>query len=363
MTASGRKSQESTGLGLAISLRFVQMMGGELSVESTVGAGTTFAVRMPLTPVVATDEQAASDTPAVIGLAPGSPTPRVLIVDDIATNRRVLCQTLQPLALELREASGGEEALAVWETWRPDLIWMDIRMSGISGTEVAQIIRQREQGDRHTCIIAITASAFVEDHAGILAAGCDDIVPKPFRRQFIFDKMAAHLGLQYIYQPREQRAQAVPASATSDQTTPAIAGSPSNSAPSISADGARVLVVDDNLVGQKLAARLLQKLHVTVDVAGNGLEALNALRTQSYQLVFMDMQMPVMGGIEATQHIRAEWGEAGPTIIALTGSSDAEDFQAAQRAGIDGWLVKPLRTEDVQLTLDRWLAQPTVTQP
>ncbi len=197
---TGRQSQEGTGLGLPISQKFVHLMGGDLVVQSTVGEGTTVTFDIVVQP---TDSAPLTrDTKviqSIIGLAPGQPQYRILVVDDRWTNRRLVVNLLAPLGFELKEAANGQEAVALWQAWHPHLIWMDMRMPVMDGYEATRQIKAHLEGQA-TVIIALTASTLDEERAIVISAGCDDFVRKPFRKEVIFNKMALHLGVQYLYQ-------------------------------------------------------------------------------------------------------------------------------------------------------------------
>jgi CheY-like chemotaxis protein len=135
----------------------------------------------------------------ILGLAEGQPCYRLLIVEDRPENRLLLRMLLDPLGFELREAANGQEAVALFEQWHPDLIWMDIRMPVMDGLEAVRRIRATQAG-ADTKIIALTAHALEEERAPIMAAGCDDLVRKPFREQEIFDTLARYLRLKFIYE-------------------------------------------------------------------------------------------------------------------------------------------------------------------
>ena len=135
----------------------------------------------------------------ILGLAEGQPRYRLLIVEDQPENRLLLRRLLEPLGFELREAANGQEAVALFEQWHPDLIWMDIRMPVMDGLEAVRRIRATKAG-AETKIIALTAHALEEERSPIMAAGCDDLVRKPFREQEIFDALARHLRLKFIYE-------------------------------------------------------------------------------------------------------------------------------------------------------------------
>jgi PAS domain S-box-containing protein len=199
-TESGRQSQQGTGLGLAISREFVRLMGGDLTIATQVKQGTTFRFDIPLAIV----QPFHSDTlvPAipqqrVIGLAPNQPSYRLLIVEDRDENRQLLVKLLEPLGFELRQAANGREAIDQWESFAPHLIWMDLRMPVMDGYEATRQIKSQQQA---TIILALTASAFEEERAAAIAAGCDDFIRKPFREEEIFEKMAHHLGIGYRYE-------------------------------------------------------------------------------------------------------------------------------------------------------------------
>ncbi|MEG4086832.1 PAS domain S-box protein, partial [Microcoleus sp. POL10_C6] len=198
-TDAGRKSQEGTGLGLPISRQFVQLMGGDITVSSTLNRGTIFSFDIHISSPEMAEVQPRQSRRRVIGLEPNQPSYRILVVDDKWESRLLLVNLLEPLGLEVREAENGQEAITIWETWKPHLIWMDMQMPVIDGYEATRQIKAKIQ-DEATPIVALTASAFEEERAIVLSSGCDDFVSKPFQEEVIFAKMAEHLGVQYIYE-------------------------------------------------------------------------------------------------------------------------------------------------------------------
>ncbi len=210
-TSTGRKSQQGTGLGLPISRKFVQLMGGEIAVSTQLGRGTVFKFDIQVEPTEAADIETEKPTRRVIGLEPGQTSYRILVVDDRWENRRLLAKLLTPVGFEVREAENGQEAIALWSSWEPHLIWMDMRMPVINGYEATQQIKSHLKGQA-TVIIALTASTLEEERAVVLSAGCDDFVRKPFREEVIFEKMAQYLGLRYVYEqlaPVSEQSQSV----------------------------------------------------------------------------------------------------------------------------------------------------------
>lgn len=198
-TETGRKSQQGTGLGLSISRQFVQLMQGEIRVHSVIDRGTRFEFDIPVKLSDGTPITQPQMTRCVVGLEPGQPQYRILVADDRWENRQLFRKLLEPIGFEVKEAENGEEAIALWESWHPHLIWMDVRMPLLNGIEATQHIKKHLQG-QSTCIIALTASSMVEQRAMILSSGFDDFVQKPFLESEIFDKMAQFLGVKYIYQ-------------------------------------------------------------------------------------------------------------------------------------------------------------------
>jgi len=195
-TEAGIAKGEGTGLGLTISREFVRLMGGELTVLSEPGRGSTFGFTIPLPAAEAPATKAALGS--VVGLAEGQPAPRILVVEDHPDNRDLICQLMTSIGCQINHAANGAQAVDAFGRWKPDLIWMDMRMPVMDGYAATRAIRQLPDG-ASVKIAALTASAFREDKAAILAAGCDDMVFKPIDANKLFEAMQNLLGLRYRY--------------------------------------------------------------------------------------------------------------------------------------------------------------------
>lgn len=193
----------STGLGLTISKQNVELMGGAIGVDSEPGSGSTFHFEIPVIPQDESSFPSKPDQSRVIGLEAGQPRYRLLIAEDQPANRLLLRQLLEPLGFELKEALNGREAVETFAQWRPDLVWMDIRMPVMDGLEATRRIKAL---DPRAKVVALTAHALEEERLEILAAGCDDFLRKPYRENEIFDMLAKHLGLRYVYEGAVQPA-------------------------------------------------------------------------------------------------------------------------------------------------------------
>ncbi|HEY9615438.1 MAG TPA: ATP-binding protein, partial [Microcoleaceae cyanobacterium] len=218
---AGQRSQSGTGLGLTISRKLLELMGGEISVHSTLGQGSTFSFTLPLYPTNGVNVPPEQSDRLVIGLVPGQSHRRILVVDDQAENRSLLVRLLTQLGVEVREASNGQDAIQIWQQWQPDLTWMDIRMPGMDGYEATKQIRAMEQGQA-SIIIALTAQASQSDRTLALAAGCNDYISKPFQEATLFLKMAEYLGLEYLYAEPESSSESSLVTLPTTQTTTAM---------------------------------------------------------------------------------------------------------------------------------------------
>jgi PAS domain S-box-containing protein len=203
-TAVGQRSHEGTGLGLPISRSYVRLMGGDFVVSSEEGKGSVFGFDVP---VELGDEARVAETrPArrVIALQEGQPAFRLLVVEDQETNRKLMVNLLTSVAtprqaFEIQTAVNGREAIDKWERWAPHLVWMDLRMPEMDGLEATRRIKSTPQG-KDTIVVGLTASAFEQDRQDILAQGCDDFLRKPFRAEEVFDVLAQHLGVRFVYE-------------------------------------------------------------------------------------------------------------------------------------------------------------------
>ncbi|MGL5922107.1 DAHL domain-containing protein [Chroococcidiopsis sp.] len=199
---AGISSQEGTGLGLPISRKFVQLMGGNITVESRLGEGSCFEFYIQAENTAADVIPSPTTSRQVIGLAAGQPAYRILIVEDKPSNRQLLLELLQPVGFDVREAENGREAIAIWQSWQPHLIWMDLRMPVMDGYAATKQIKSAPDAP---IIIVLTGSAFEEERQIAVATGCDDFIRKPFRAEVLFEKMTEYLGVQYIYKEEEGR--------------------------------------------------------------------------------------------------------------------------------------------------------------
>lgn len=197
-TASGVESKGGTGLGLAISQQFVRLMGGDISVSSLLGYGSTFSFDISVSIPEMLEEKCLTKK-RVVKIAPSQPDYRILIVDDRLENPELLSKLLNNVGFHTRTANNGKEAIDIWEKWEPHLIWMDMRMDIMDGYEATRRIKAKSK-NKKTVIIALTASAFEEQEEAIFTAGCDDLVRKPFQEEVIFEKMSKYLGVKYIYE-------------------------------------------------------------------------------------------------------------------------------------------------------------------
>ncbi|MFQ4145412.1 PAS domain S-box protein [Chlorogloeopsis sp. ULAP02] len=235
-TSSGIQIREGTGLGLTISHQFIRIMGGEIRAHSKLGQGSTFSFNVQVKTIQPLQTNTQLTKSRVLQLAPQQPHYRILVVDDRQENREPILQLLSSVGFEVEAATDGQQAIALWQTWQPQLVFMDMRMPVMDGYEATREIRAREakdavttrSSDTHTekfpaskirtVIIALTASAFEEQKTTILAAGCDDLIRKPFREQVLFEKIAQHLGVSYLYAQPE----AILAQENNPQTSPVI---------------------------------------------------------------------------------------------------------------------------------------------
>ena len=199
---TGRQSKQGTGLGLPISQKFVELMGGQLTVDSQVGRGSVFSFNISSPSVNTADVQPASGK-TVCALVPNQLNYRIIAVDDVWQSRLLVVKLLSEVGFEVKEAENGAQALQLFQQWQPNLILMDMRMPVMDGYESTRRIRAIEANSdsAHACkIIALTASAFASKRSQTLESGCDDYLRKPFKENELFDKIQQHLAVEYLYQ-------------------------------------------------------------------------------------------------------------------------------------------------------------------
>jgi CheY-like chemotaxis protein len=198
---SDEEMQAGTGLGLSIVQQFVHLMGGVITIDSTLGKGSLFHLELPLDAAeeAAMVQQADERRSKVVGLAPGQTTYRILIAEDQRDNQLLLSKLMTDIGLEVKVANDGEECIRLFEDWKPDLIWMDRRMPQMDGVEATRRIRQLPGGDQ-VKIVAVTASVFKEQKDELLEVGMDGFVRKPYLIDEIYQSLEQQLGIELLYQ-------------------------------------------------------------------------------------------------------------------------------------------------------------------
>jgi PAS domain S-box-containing protein len=329
--ASTTRKYGGTGLGLAVSKRLSELMGGTMWVESEgvpgKGSAFHFTIRAP-------EAAEARVRPSLQGEAPELRDRSVLVVDDNATNRRILSLQMQRWGMQPRSTGSPGEALKwVRRGERFDLAILDLHMPEMDGVELAEALH-----DAETAMPLILLSSLggygKEIPADLFAA----YLTKPVRASSLFDALMGIFA---------QSVQQVPA-------PPAVPARPALRVEMAQRLPLRILIAEDYVVNQKLALRLLAQMGYRADVAANGLEAIQALERQRYDVVLMDVQMPEMDGLEATRQIWARWpGGERPRIIAMTANAMQGDREMCLAAGMDDYVSKPIRVDELVQALSR----------
>ncbi len=325
-----------TGLGLSITKKLVEMAGGEITVESGAGEGSRFRVSIPFEKQLRDGEEPEGVLPDVAGM-------RALVVDDNRTNRTILSKMLAGFRMRAESAGSGAEAISMLkqgvlagDPFR--LMLLDMQMPGMDGEHTAIVVRNTP-GISDTPIIILTSLGSRGYSSRLKSIGCAGLLVKPVKQSLLVESIGGAV-------------------------TGKGAGMWSGAEPAVTPGNTqgkkfgnvRVLLVEDNPINQKTAAAILRKAGFVVDVADNGLRALEVIDRGGYDVILMDIQMPEMDGYQTTREIRRREGaERHSVIIAMTAHVMKGDRERCLEAGMDDYLAKPINPDEVFSVIGKWV--------
>jgi signal transduction histidine kinase/CheY-like chemotaxis protein len=327
--SSTTREYGGTGLGLTITRSLVEMMGGTIRVNSELGRGTEFLFDLRLQPGESNIDK--DIAPVDVDDLAGK---KVLIVDDNEHNRAILGRYCQDVRMEVMFSAESVQQALDWLTEARrdiDIVFTDIRMPGIDGYSFARQVKADDRL-RHVKLIALTSDALPGSAEYSNRVGFDAFLPKPFRRRDVYEILRAVFG-----DKRGTKHQIITKHLAHELLTKGIS----------------VLLVEDNHLNQKLMTVLLGKLGCVVEIANNGREAVERTASHTYDVVLMDLQMPVMDGFEATEIIRRQNGSPVP-IVALTARAFKDDEEQCRAVGMNDFLTKPIDARALRETLLKW---------
>ncbi|NOR71913.1 MAG: response regulator [Methylomarinum sp.] len=325
---------QGTGLGLSICKKLVDIMEGQLQMQSKIGEGSVFKVQLnfPAAPVVSIPAKTLEN-----GLPPSADPLKILIVDDNIDNLMMLSRLLSSIGFEVNTATSGQECLTRVKTYNPDVVLMDIVMPEMNGLEVCQQLRETEIGE-NLVIIALSANAYKKDKEDSIAAGCNDFVSKPVNLEELLNCLQKQFSAT-ILPPQKEDAEEV-------KTTIKKVNTPSVS----------ILVVDDNEINRMLLNILMTNIGVNVTEANDGIDALAIMKKTSFDLIFLDLCMPGLGGIEVMQYLKDNpvFLSMNTPIIAMTAYASAKKLSTLTTIGFSDYLIKPILEEKLSDIINRY---------
>lgn len=327
--SSTTRQYGGTGLGLVISKQLVKLMGGEISVESEIDKGSTFHFSIHSQRSLQPDQTQVNQT------MNGFENSKILIVDDNDTNCRILKGQLEQWQLNPVVANSGEKALGILSQQHDfRLVITDMQMPFMDGIELATLVRSRYP-ELPIILLSSISYVFHKDNPGLFCA----ILTKPAKQHSLYKHITRELGRHAnltVHEPLQ-------AAVTNHKLSDAFAKRyPLN-----------ILVAEDNQMNQKLIIKILSKLGYEADLALDGLEVLDQVNKKTFDIILMDVQMPKMDGLEATQIIKKRFPER-PFIIAMTANALQPDLQICMDAGMDDYISKPFKLDDLVNKLEKW---------
>jgi signal transduction histidine kinase/DNA-binding response OmpR family regulator/uncharacterized protein YigA (DUF484 family) len=341
LDASISRRYGGTGLGLAISRRLAESMGGSLTATSTgvAGEGSVFRLVLPAVATVLPDAPAPAPERSIRGC-------RILVVDDNATNRRILTTFLERWGVESAATASPLEALGwVRDGQRFDIAVLDFQMPERDGVELAEDLAAATPDLPMPVVILSSIGQHSRTAPNVVA-----MLVKPVKPSSLHDALADALGEA---DGRADGAAAAPLRSGGKRRRASSAATIAPVAPVADAAALRILLAEDNAVNQKLALRLLERMGLAADVVGDGRAAVDAVANGGYDLVLMDVQMPDLDGLGATREIRARWPDRPIRIVGLTANAMAGDREACLAAGMDDYVSKPIRPEELSAAIDK----------